>query len=467
MPFVYADRVRETSTTTGTGTVSLAGAVTGFRTFSAGIGGSNTCYYVISHRTASEWEVGYGTLDALGTTLTRTSVISSSNSNSVVTLSAGTKDVFVTLPAVALATISTPNSTGSALQAMTLSPYGTSAGNTGEMRFLELAANGTSYTGFKAADNIASNLVWTLPSSQGPVNAVLTNNGSGTLSWSQPPPDVMGGRLTITTNNPFQSNTISASTLRYTPYSSNLLYLWTGSNWVPYFLNADLTITNTAAGTSANTNYDVAINWNSGSPTLVLTAWSNSGAGTSTRATAITYQDLIPMVGSNRYIGTVRMDGSNVFADWYEERFVWNAYNRVAKMLYRDNNLGSTYTYASTTWRYSNGSATNIVKWITGLDGASYIDLKLHVGATSTGTVNYLGAIAMNAVDTVGPLYGGIRLGFCYIAPNTQNYMIASFFGALEIGYNFGAWRERLSTAVSTTIYGNNDRSGIWGTIEC
>jgi len=233
---------------------------------------------------------------------------------------------------------------------------------------------------------------------------------------------------------------------------------------VPYFLNTDLTITN--SGTVANTNYDASINWNSGTPTLVLTAWASSGAGTSTRSTAITYQDLIPMVGSNRYIGTVRTDGSNQFADWYEKRFVWNAYNRVRKMLYKDNTTATTYTYASTTWRYAAGNAANIVSWVTGLDGASYLDLYLHVGATSTSTVNYVAALALNAVDATGPIYGSWKNGFCYLA-NSQNYMIATMFGALEIGYNFGAWRERLSTAVSTTIYGNIDRAGIWGTIEC
>jgi hypothetical protein len=98
MPFLYADRVRETSTSTGTGTFALAGAVSGFRTFASGIGANNTCYYTISHRTASEWEVGYGTLDSLGATLTRTAVQSSST-GSAVAFSSGTKDVFVTIPA--------------------------------------------------------------------------------------------------------------------------------------------------------------------------------------------------------------------------------------------------------------------------------------------------------------------------------------------------------------------------------
>ena len=99
MALVINDRVKETTTTTGTGAVSLGGATTGFETFAAGIGNSNTTYYVIAHQTASEWEVGLGTLDGDSSDLTRTTVISSSNSDSAVSFSAGTKDVFCTMPA--------------------------------------------------------------------------------------------------------------------------------------------------------------------------------------------------------------------------------------------------------------------------------------------------------------------------------------------------------------------------------
>jgi hypothetical protein len=99
MALVINDRVKETTTTTGTGAVSLAGAVTGFETFAAGIGNSNTVYYCIAHQTAAEFEVGLGTLDGDSSDLTRTTVISSSNSDSAVDFSAGTKDVFCTIPA--------------------------------------------------------------------------------------------------------------------------------------------------------------------------------------------------------------------------------------------------------------------------------------------------------------------------------------------------------------------------------
>ena len=98
MAFVLADRVKETTTTAGTGTVTLLGASTGYQSFAA-IGDANTTYYTIAGQTGSEWEVGIGTYASSGTTLARTTVISSSNAGALVNFSAGTKDVFVTYPA--------------------------------------------------------------------------------------------------------------------------------------------------------------------------------------------------------------------------------------------------------------------------------------------------------------------------------------------------------------------------------
>ena len=98
MALVLADRVKETTTTTGTGTVTLLGASTGYQSFSV-VGNANTTYYTIAGQTGSEWEVGIGTYTLSGTTLARTTVLASSNSGSLVTFSAGTKDVFVTYPA--------------------------------------------------------------------------------------------------------------------------------------------------------------------------------------------------------------------------------------------------------------------------------------------------------------------------------------------------------------------------------
>ena len=98
MALVVKDRVNETSTTTGTGTFTLAGAVTGFQSFAA-IGDGNTTYYAIVLQGGSEFEVGLGTYTSSGTTLSRDTILSSSNSNNAVNFSAGTKNVFCDYPA--------------------------------------------------------------------------------------------------------------------------------------------------------------------------------------------------------------------------------------------------------------------------------------------------------------------------------------------------------------------------------
>lgn len=98
MALILADRVKETTTTTGTGTLTLAGAASGFQSFAA-IGNGNTTFYAIVDGTNNTWEVGIGTYTSSGTTLSRDTVISSSNSNNAVNFGSGTKDVFVTLPA--------------------------------------------------------------------------------------------------------------------------------------------------------------------------------------------------------------------------------------------------------------------------------------------------------------------------------------------------------------------------------
>ena len=100
MALVINDRVKEASTTTGTGTLNLAGAVTGFVTFVSGIGNSNTTYYAIFEQGTNNFEIGIGTVtDATPDTLARTTVINNSLGNTSKINFTGTLDVFCTLPA--------------------------------------------------------------------------------------------------------------------------------------------------------------------------------------------------------------------------------------------------------------------------------------------------------------------------------------------------------------------------------
>ena len=110
MAIAVYDRVQETTTTTGTGSVTLLGAVTGFQTFAV-VGNGGQTYYCIADQGGSNWEVGIGTYSTTGPTLARTTVLASSNSGSLVSFTAGIKTAFITYPAgrnVTTETIYTP-----------------------------------------------------------------------------------------------------------------------------------------------------------------------------------------------------------------------------------------------------------------------------------------------------------------------------------------------------------------------
>lgn len=155
MPTILmANRVFETSTTTGTGTISLLGTVTGFQTFVAGIGNGNTCYYCIEDGT--NWEVGTGVVTA-GTPATLTRVVDkSSNGNSAVSWGAGTRNVFCTFPATGLLfsanNLSELASVPAARQNLGSLPSGQSGGTDGKV--VRCSAANT-WTDASQADTIA------------------------------------------------------------------------------------------------------------------------------------------------------------------------------------------------------------------------------------------------------------------------------------------------------------------------
>jgi len=145
MALVLKDRVKETTTSTGTGTITLAGAVSGFQSFSV-VGNANVTYYaIVGQSPSTEWEVGIGTYTSSGTTLSRDTVLESSNSGSLVTFSAGTKDVFVTYPAEYAVVAS--NNFGTAGQVLTSNGANVAA-------TFQTAASGL--TGFTAAESTAA-----------------------------------------------------------------------------------------------------------------------------------------------------------------------------------------------------------------------------------------------------------------------------------------------------------------------
>jgi hypothetical protein len=198
MALVLKDRVKETTATTGTGTVTLAGAASGFQSFAA-IGDGNQTYYVISDAATGDWEVGIGTYTASGTTLSRTTVLSSSNSGSLVPFAAGTKDVFVSYPSSRSVYLDTA---GSAVTVLDIGTLGTSTANITTANITAgtvstTPTNNTDIVNKQYADAIASGIHFheavdyataaplpacTYSNGTGGVGATLTGNVNGALT---------------------------------------------------------------------------------------------------------------------------------------------------------------------------------------------------------------------------------------------------------------------------------------------
>ena len=144
MALVLADRVQETTTSTGTGSVTLGGAVTGYQTFAA-IGNGNTTFYCIADQGGANWEVGIGTYSTTGPTLARTTVLASSNSGSLVNFTAGVKTVFVTYPSEKSVNL---DSSGN------VSPLGTIASAIWQGTTVGIAYGGTGVTASSGANSV-------------------------------------------------------------------------------------------------------------------------------------------------------------------------------------------------------------------------------------------------------------------------------------------------------------------------
>jgi hypothetical protein len=198
MALVLKDRVKETTATTGTGTVTLAGAAAGFQSFVV-VGDGNQTFYAIVDATSGAWEVGVGTYTASGTTLSRTTVVSSSNAGSLVNFGAGTKDVFVTYPSSRAVYL---DAAGFAVTTLDIGTLGVSTANISTANITagtvaNAPVNNTDIVNKQYADAIASgihfheavNLATTaaLPANTynngtSGVGATLTGNANGALS---------------------------------------------------------------------------------------------------------------------------------------------------------------------------------------------------------------------------------------------------------------------------------------------
>lgn len=288
MALVLADRVKETTTSTGTTAITLAGASTGYQTFSSAVGNANTTYYTIADQSGANWEVGIGTYTSAGNTLSRDTVLASSNAGALVTFTSGTKDVFVTYPAErALYTggpLGTPASgtlTNCTFPTLNQNTTGTAAGLSAT---LAISSGGTGATTLAGAGILTASASNTFTGTQ-------TFNGTSTT-------------LAAIFTNAAETTTVSATaatgTIAYYTNSQSVMYYTSNAsaNWTLNLRHSAGTTLNTAMaigqtitvtfmvtnGTTAFYNNVVQVD---GTTTGVTTKWQGGTAPASGNVSAV------------------------------------------------------------------------------------------------------------------------------------------------------------------------------------
>ena len=256
MALVLADRVRDTTTTTSTGTITLSGtAPTGYQNFSV-IGNGNTTYYAIVGQGTSEWEVGIGTYTSSGTTLARTTVLASSNAGSLVVFSSGTKDVFVTYPAERSVNLSSAALTSGRV------PYATTDGLLVDVAGFTFDGTKLTVAGLIDSALTSGRVPYATTSGELTDSTNLTFNGTtltaNTIGAFTPSGTVAGGgnqinNVIIGTSTPLAGNftTVSATTSVTTPSVTNagtLALSATGANILTASTNSTERMRITSAG---------------------------------------------------------------------------------------------------------------------------------------------------------------------------------------------------------------------------
>lgn len=169
------------------------------------------------------------------------------------------------------------------------------------------------------------------------------------------------GRLTLTSNTPvLSSNVTGATTLYYTPYTGSQISIWDGSKWsVRTFTERSLSL----SGLAANTNYDVFIYDNAGTLTLEAVAWSNSGAGTSARASALSWLNGVRVKNSDnrKYLGSFRTTSTIGQTEFVNNNLpssllIKNEFNRIPITLFQQEGT-TAHSYTTATVRNYNNSA--------------------------------------------------------------------------------------------------------------
>jgi hypothetical protein len=270
-----------------------------------------------------------------------------------------------------------------------------------------------------------------------------------------------GLRLTLISNEPVSVTSVaSAATLYLTPHTSGRASVYDGTNWI----NLNVSEVSLAlSGMTTSKNYDVFLYLNGSSPALELSAaWTSDTA----RSDSLTRQDGVLVKSANktrRYVGTIRAISATTVADSTTQRYVWNYYNRVPKMLTVTDTTAS-WTWATTnTWRQVRATSTNRVEYVSG-DTTS-------VECAALGLVQCTVASHVRVgigIDSTTADSCQLNLGHLYTA-GAINVATAQYRGQIGLGYHALNWIEFTQFATAT-FYGYDAllrNPGLAGTVMC
>ena len=444
MAFVIGDRIQETTNSPGTGTATLLGAVSGYQSFSTGIGANNTTYYVIADQLGTNWEVGLGALNSTGTVLTRTTVYSSSNGGSTVNFATGTQYVWCDYPSSKAVLQGNP---------VNFSSIGATTAGTGAFTTLSASStvSGAGFSNYFAAPPTIGN---TTPNAGAftTLSASSTVSGTGFSNYLASPPAIgnttpNAGTFTALVATSITDSGLTSGRVNYATTgglltdSANMTFSGTALTLANDASISGLTVgkgggavgTNTVFGASAfasnsSGNYNVALGFNS---LNANTASNNTAIGTGSLATnssggnnvAVGYNSLNAntTAGNNTAIGFQSL-GSNTTA---------SSNTAVGYQSLFSNTTAANNVAIGWTALYSN---------ITGINNCAIGTQALYAntGASNTG----IGTLALTA-NTSGA--NNVALGQQALAANTT----ASSNTA--VGYQAGG---NITTGGSNTIVG-------------
>ena len=392
MALTLTDRAKETTTTTGTGTVTLLGAATGFQSF-ATVGDGNTTYYCIAGQSGSEWEVGIGTYTLSGTTLSRTTVLSSSNAGLLVNFSAGTKDVFVTYPSgksVNLDASGNATAFGTPVAFVGTNITGTAAGLTaGTVTTNANLTGGVTSVGNATTVVTNANLTGVI-TSVGNTTSIASQTGTGTkfvvdTSPTLITPDLGTPTALVATNATGTAASLTAGAVTDGVYTTGS---YSNPAWITALANNKITGLGSAALLTAGSANGVATLDGGGTvptaqlPAAVLGAIKYQGTWNATT----NIPTLTSSVGTQGYYyvvataGTTTLDG---ISSW---------------------EIGDWAIFGTATWqKIDNTDAVTSVNGFTGTVSIAYADL---AGAIPTWNQNTTGNAA--TVTTNANLTGGV-----------------------------------------------------------